>query len=77
MLIYSFGMVAISLTLTPLGYMGNLYLVSATALGALFIWYSWQAVREQTPKRIWGMYGYSLLYLALLFAAMMIDRLAA
>ncbi len=76
MLVYSLGMVALTVTLTPLGYMGNLYLVSALALGAAFVWYAWKAMRDQTPKAIWGMYGFSLLYLALLFGAMIIDRMA-
>ncbi len=73
--IYSVGMFAISLALVPLGVMGWIYLIGATALGGLFIYYAWRAQRDPVPKRIWGLYGYSLLYLALLFVVMMIDRL--
>jgi protoheme IX farnesyltransferase len=76
MLIYSAGMVAISLALTPLGVMGMFYLIAAAILGGIFMVYAWRALRKRVPKTIWGMYGYSLLYLALLFAAMMVDRLA-
>jgi protoheme IX farnesyltransferase len=76
MLVYSVGMVALTLAMVPFGYMGGFYLVGATLLGALFIYYAWRALRTPAPKQIWGMYGYSLLYLALLFAVMIVDRIA-
>ncbi len=75
MLIYSLGMVALTLVLVPLGMMGTLYLAAAAVLGGLFVWYAWRALRAPSPKTIWGMYGFSLLYLALLFGAMVVDRL--
>jgi protoheme IX farnesyltransferase len=73
--IYTFGMLALTLALTPMGIMGWIYLAGAAALGGLFLYYAWRALRDATPKAIWGLYGYSLLYLALLFVVMMIDRL--
>jgi heme o synthase len=76
MLVYSVGMVALTLAMVPFGYMGAIYLVGAVLLGALFVYYAWRAMRQPEPKQIWGMYGYSLLYLALLFAVMIVDRLA-
>ncbi len=77
MLIYSVGMFALSLILTPMGAMGLLYLAGAVALGAVFVWYAWRVLRARTPKHVWGLYGYSLLYLALLFLLMVADRLTA
>jgi protoheme IX farnesyltransferase len=74
--IYSFGMLALTLALVPMGIMSWIYLIGASALGGLFVYYAWRARRDATPKNIWGLYGYSLLYLALLFVVMMIDRLA-
>jgi heme o synthase len=75
--IYSAGMFALTLVLVPMGMMGMIYLAGAVILGAVFMNYAWRAMREPTPKRIWGLYGYSLLYLALLFAVMVVDRLVS
>ena len=77
MLIYSVGMFALSLILAPMGAMGLLYLAGAVALGVVFVWYAWRVLRARTPKHVWGLYGYSLLYLALLFLLMVADRLTA
>jgi heme o synthase len=74
-LVYSAMMVAISLVLTPLGAMGVIYLVLATLLGAIFLRSAWVVWRRGDQAAIWGLYTYSLLYLALLFAAMVADRL--
>jgi heme O synthase-like polyprenyltransferase len=44
-------------------------------LGGRFLWYNFQLLRETgvTPTA-WKMYRYSLVYLALLFVAMGVDR---
>ncbi|NTW97671.1 MAG: protoheme IX farnesyltransferase [Oscillochloris sp.] len=73
-LVYSAMMVALSLLLTPLGAMGGLYLAMAALLGAIFMRSAWGVWRRGDQAAIWGLYKYSLLYLALLFAAMVADR---
>ncbi|NTV62072.1 MAG: protoheme IX farnesyltransferase [Oscillochloris sp.] len=73
-LVYSAMMVALSLLLTPLGAMGLLYLLLAGLLGALFLRSAWDVWRKGDQAAIWGLYKYSLLYLALLFASMVVDR---
>jgi protoheme IX farnesyltransferase len=73
-LIYSVGMVALTLVLVPLQAMGSVYLAGAVLLGGLFVWRAWQLNRERTPETVWGLYRYSLLYLFGLFVAMMLDR---
>jgi protoheme IX farnesyltransferase len=75
-LVYSAMLVALSLVLTPIGAMGWIYLVGAITLGALFMHYAWGVWRQGDQASIWGLYKYSLLYLALLFVAMVIDRVA-
>ncbi len=57
------------------GALGPFYLVAAILLGARLLWYCIKLLREAgvTPTA-WKMYRYSLLYLALLFLAMGIDR---
>lgn len=74
MLLYSVLMVGISLLLTPLGAMGWIYLVLAFVLGLLFLRDAWNVWRKGDQASIWRLYKYSLLYLALLFAAMVLDR---
>jgi len=75
MLIYT--LVLIPLTVMPsfFGALGPFYLVAALMLGARLLWYCVQLLREPavTPTA-WRMYKFSLLYLALLFVAMGIDR---
>jgi len=75
MLIYT--LILLPLTVLPafFGALGTFYLVAASLLGARLLWYCVQLLRETgvTPTA-WRMYRYSLLYLALLFVAMGIDR---
>ncbi len=75
MLIYT--LVLLPLTLLPVlfGSMGVLYGLAAIALGVRLLWMVVRLLREtdfETPA--WSLYKYSLLYLALLFGAMIVDR---
>jgi heme o synthase len=51
------------------------YLVTALALGAVFLWLAWRLLREVVPGRAAVLFHYSLAYLALLFVAMAVDPL--
>ncbi|MGQ9925662.1 MAG: heme o synthase [Chloroflexaceae bacterium] len=73
-LVYSALVVALTGLLTVIGAMGWVYLLAAALLGALFMRYAWNTWRRGDQASIWGLYKYSLLYLALLFAAMVLDR---
>jgi protoheme IX farnesyltransferase len=75
--LYSILLVALSLLLTPIGAMGWIYFGLALLLGAIFLKYAWDTWRRGDQQAIWGLYKYSLLYLALLFAAMVVDRMLA
>ena len=58
------------------GGLGLLYLVAAIVLGALFIAYAFRLLRSGEVRRramARAVYLYSLLYLALLFVAIMVD----
>ena len=76
-----YTVVLIALTILPVcfGAFGLVYLVSAVVLGALLLWGVLQ-VRALARRgdawgaRAWWTYKYSLLYLALLFVAMAVDR---
>jgi protoheme IX farnesyltransferase len=67
--------VALTLLLVPLGVMGSVYLVSAAVLGGLFIWDAIKLARLGGAAPAWRLYKYSLLYLALIFVAMVVDHM--
>ncbi|MBM3943729.1 MAG: protoheme IX farnesyltransferase [SAR202 cluster bacterium] len=72
-LLYTIALVAITLMFFFTKAVGWVYASSAAALGAWFLWLAWRLFREDTRSRARWLYLYSLLYLALLFAAMMVD----
>jgi protoheme IX farnesyltransferase len=78
MLWYSVLLVAITVLPACFGVFGVTYLVAAIVLGALLLRGVWRvrAARELGAwvKPSWWVYKYSLLYLALLFVAMVVDR---
>src|SRR3989442_1631514 len=73
--IYSIVLVFFTLLLYPVARMGLLYLLSAGALGGAFVGLTIRLWRQRTPAAAIRVFGYSILYLGLLFAAMVADRL--
>jgi protoheme IX farnesyltransferase len=72
-----YTLILLPLTVLPVafGAFGGVYLASALALGGLLLWGVVRVMRaEQWTAPAWWVYKYSLLYLALLFAAMVVDR---
>jgi heme o synthase len=77
MLWYTFLLVALTVLPVCFGVFGLVYLISALLLGALFIGGVWKVrmLRDGGwEKPAWWVFSYSLLYLALLFVAMAVDR---
>jgi heme o synthase len=72
-LYYTVLLVAVTLLLFPAGRMGPLYLVTAVALGAAFIWRALELRRDLTGRRAIRLFSFSNTYLALLFCAMAVD----
>jgi protoheme IX farnesyltransferase len=72
-LYYTVLLVTVTLLLYPAGRMGAIYLASAVALGAAFIWRALALRRDLTGKRAIGLFAFSNQYLALLFLAMAVD----
>ena len=72
-----YTLVLIAITVLPFTFhaFGIIYLVSATVLGFILLWgvLRMRAAKEWTAPA-WWVYKYSLLYLALLFVAMAVDR---
>ncbi len=73
-LLYSLVMAAVSLLLVPFG-MGWIYLVAAIALNGLFVGLAFELWRRPSKRLARQVFFYSLWYLALIFGAMVIDRL--
>jgi protoheme IX farnesyltransferase len=71
--LYSLALVAATLLPWGWGGAGPLYVVCALALGAVFVWLAEWLRRDTTPRRAMLLFHYSLLYLALLFAALALD----
>jgi protoheme IX farnesyltransferase len=72
--------ILIPLTLLPVtfGAFGMIYLVSAALLGLVMLWSIVRTVRATSwAQAAWWSYRFSLLYLALLFVAMVVDRRVA
>jgi protoheme IX farnesyltransferase len=73
--VYSVVVVAITLALVAVGSMGWVYLVTAVALGVLFVAQAVRLERDATPQRAIKLFVFSNTYLALLFAAVAVDTL--
>ena len=75
-LAYAASLLPLTLLLFIIGGLGYVYLAVAIILGALFIAYAFRLLRSGTARRrtmARAVYLYSLLYLALLFVAIMVD----
>jgi protoheme IX farnesyltransferase len=59
----------------PLHVMGLLYACAAAVFGAIFVYHAVQVLRDTTKRSARGMFLYSLAYLALICAFMVIDRI--
>jgi len=70
---YSFVLVAVSLLPFLWHTVGLFYLASAVALGLAFVALALLLRRQTTPANARHLFSYSLLYLALLFVAIMVD----
>jgi len=78
--IFAYSLVLSATTLllyAPLHTLGTVYLVCAGLLDSIFVLLAWAALRKQWPHAEMALFGYSILYLGLLFVAMVVDRLIA
>ncbi len=72
--LYTLVLVALSVVLTPFHLMGMFYLAGAWVLGGIFVWQAVRLWHEPSRTAARRVYLYSLLYLALLFVCMALDR---
>ncbi|MFZ6845650.1 heme o synthase [Undibacterium sp. RuTC16W] len=53
---------------------GLIYLVSAVILGVIFLWYAWRIYRHYDDVLARKTFAFSIIYLSLLFAALLVDH---
>ena len=73
--LYSLLLFGTTLILYPVGRMGPIYLATAVALGGVFVYRTLRLWREAGAARAWGVFTYSIVYLAALFGAVALDAL--
>ncbi len=73
-LLYTIALVATTMLPYAVRMSGLLYLVSAALLGVVFLWYAWQIYRHYTDQIARKAFTYSIIYLSLLFAALLADH---
>jgi len=76
-LLYSFMLFAMCLALFSVARLGFVYLGAALVLNGIFIALAFNLYRSPDTNKAWGLFRYSILYLALLFAAIALDVLVA
>jgi protoheme IX farnesyltransferase len=73
-LLYSVALVATTLLPYAIRMSGELYLLSALVLGGMFVSYAWRLYRAYSDELARRMFRFSILYLALLFGALLVDH---
>jgi protoheme IX farnesyltransferase len=73
-LLYTLILFAVSLLPYVVGMSGLVYLAAAALLGGIFIVYAWRIHRAYTDALAQRAFRYSIIYLAALFAALLLDH---
>tara|TARA_Y100000588_G_scaffold346765_1_gene394978 strand:+ start:5812 stop:6534 length:723 start_codon:yes stop_codon:yes gene_type:complete len=74
-LVYSVILGVVSLLPCILGTVGILFGAAAFLLGALFLMFSWRVFVTESEKNCRQLFGFSIVYLFLLFTALVADRI--
>jgi heme o synthase len=72
--LYTIALVATTMLPYAVHMSGLIYLVSALILGAIFLWYAWRIYRDYSDILARKAFAYSIVYLSLLFAALLVDH---
>ena len=73
-LLYTIILVAVTLMPFAMRMSGFIYLASAAILNAVFMWYALGLYRKYSDALAKSMFKFSILYLTLLFAALLVDH---
>lgn len=73
-LIYSVLLAPLALLPVGLGMAGWIYGSIAAGTGVIFVWFAYRLWRDMTEKAARTLFGFSILYLFLLFASLLIEK---
>ena len=73
-LLYTIALVATTMLPYAVEMSGLIYLASAAILGAIFLRYAWRIYRNYSDLLARKTFAYSIIYLSLLFAALLLDH---
>lgn len=73
-LLYTIVLVATTTLPYAIRMAGLIYLTAALALGAVFLAYAWRLLRNYSDRLARATFNYSIVYLAALFAALLVDH---
>jgi protoheme IX farnesyltransferase len=73
-LLYSIALVATTMLPFAVGMSGLIYLAVTVVLNVIFMWYAWQVYRHYTDMISRKMFAYSIIYLSILFATLLVDH---
>lgn len=72
--LYTIALVATTMLPFAVQMSGLVYLVSAMVLGVIFLFYAWRIYRHYSDQLARKTFTYSIIYLSLLFAALLVDH---
>ncbi len=75
-LLYAVMLLAVSLLPVAVGMCGPIYLVGAFLLGGIFVQQAWALYRSDDDRQALRLFSYSILYIGLLFALLLVDHYA-
>lgn len=73
--LYTLALVLLTLAMPFLHSGGLIFVLFALGLGAVFIWKAVRARRVATARSAWDVFGYSIVYLFVLFLGIIVDAL--
>ncbi|RXZ33936.1 protoheme IX farnesyltransferase [Oxalobacteraceae bacterium CAVE-383] len=73
-LLYTIALFATTMLPFAVGMSGWPYLVCAVILGGIFLWYAWRIYRNYSDRLARKTFTFSIIYLSLLFAALLLDH---
>ena len=73
--LYALVLFGVTLLLVPVAHMGLVYVATAVGLGGAFVYRALRLWRTGDPARSWGLFKFSIWYLAALFGAVAVDAL--
>ena len=72
--LYTIALAATTMLPFAVSMSGAIYLGAAAILDAIFLWYAWQIYQRYSDQLARRTFAYSIIYLSLLFAALLVDH---